>query len=141
MIGHGLSVIEPGRSPVRLWAGGFYIKRRFMNLDEIRTKLKTYKKENIEFGKSLDILLSRIKESKANVEEEILNCNNLYFVEKQVRDREVRYSLFFIYNSKKGREYIITFRLDKIRIITIFPLGRKTLRKYRKKGLNIKNIK
>ena len=68
---------------------------------------------------------------------DILNCDNLSFTNKQIKSGETRYALFFIYNKKEDRKYIITFREPKLRVITAFPLGRKTLKKYRKKGLNI----
>ena len=105
--------------------------------DEVRNLIKQYKKENIVFGKPLDFLLPRIKISKEEIENEIISCNNLSLAKKQVKDGEIRYALFFVYGKKKGREYIITFRDYNLRIITAFPLGRKTLKKYRKKDLNI----
>jgi predicted kinase len=105
--------------------------------DEVKDLVKKYKKEDIVFGKPLDLLLSRVKIDKAEVEEEILSCDNLSLVEKQIKDSEIRYKLFFVYSRKKGREYVVTFRDNNLRIITIFPLGRKTLKKYRKKGLNM----
>jgi len=59
-------------------------------------------------------------------------------IEKQERNGEIRYALYFVYSGKKGRVYVLTFK-EKIRVITIYPLGRKTLSKYKKKGLYIKN--
>ncbi|HLC31660.1 MAG TPA: hypothetical protein VJK51_03255 [Candidatus Nanoarchaeia archaeon] len=106
------------------------------DVKQFKKKVREYKKEDIIFGKSLEILLSRIKAAKEQVETEIMSCNHLILVEKQVKDNEIRYGLFFIYGRKKGRKYVITFRDNKIRIITVFPLGRKTLKKYRNKGLN-----
>jgi len=77
-------------------------------------------------------LLRRVKLLRQEIEEEIINCKNLSFTEKQVKDNEIRYALFFIYTKRRGRKYIITFRNGGIRIITIFPLGRKTIRSTRK---------
>ena len=102
---------------------------------ELKELLKRYSKEEIEFGKPEKFILPRIKATKEEIQEEILNCDNLSFVQKQEKDGEIRYALFFVYNKRKGRQYIITFRDNKIRMITVFPLGRKTLRKYKKKGL------
>lgn len=101
--------------------------------NEVKGLIEKYKKGGIVYGKPLDILLSRIKSSKKEVEEEVFTLKNLEFVEKQIKDYETRYSLFFVYGGNKGRIYVITFRDKNIRIITIFPLGRKSLRKYRKK--------
>lgn len=104
---------------------------------EVKDLVKKYKKENIEYGKPFDFLLKRVKANKEEVEEEILGCKNLSLTQKQTKDREIRYALFFVYSKRKGRQYVITFRENKIRIITIFPLGRKTIKRYNKKGLNI----
>ena len=104
---------------------------------EVKELIKKYVKENIVFGKTLNMLLFRLAISKEEIEKEIISCENLSFTEKQIKDREERYALFFSYNKKRGRKYVITFRGNNIRIITIFPLGRKTLKKYRKKGLNM----
>jgi len=104
---------------------------------EVKEIIKKYKKEDILFGKPEDLLISRIKSNRQEVENEILSCSNLSLTEKQEKGGETRYRLYFIYSRKKGREYVITFRDNNLRIITIFPLGRKTIKKYRKKGLNI----
>jgi len=105
--------------------------------EEVKEIIKRYKKEDIEFGKEIDFLLNRIRVNKIEIEEEILGCKNLSFVQKQIKNSEIRYALFFIYGKRKGRKYVITFRKSKLRVITIFPLGRRTIKKYRKKGLNI----
>ena len=82
--------------------------------------------------KSLNFLLPRIKSTKEEVEEEILSCAGLEFAEKQERGNETRYVLFFIYSRRKGRVYVLKFN-DKINVITAFPLGKRTLKKYRKR--------
>ncbi len=104
--------------------------------EEVMQLIKNYKKENIVFGKEIDFLVKRIGISKEEIEKEILDCKNLFLTEKQFKDGETRYALFFIYGKRKGRQYVIIFREKEMRIITIFPLGRKTLKRYTKKGLN-----
>ena len=106
--------------------------------EEVTNLIQKYKKQDIEFGKDINILLRRIKATKEEVETEILTHNNLVHVEKQEKDKEIRYGLYYLYSRKKGRKYVITFR-DKLRIITIIPLGKRTLKKYRKKGLYTKD--
>ena len=103
---------------------------------EVRRIIEKYKKENIIFGKEIDFLLKRNEVSREEIIGEILSCKNLFLTEKQVKDGETRYVLFFIYSKRKGRQYVITFRDKELRIITIFPLGRKTIKRYQKKGLN-----
>ena len=102
---------------------------------EIKELIKGYKKEDIEYGKKLDFLIKRLKTDEKDITNEILDCNNLSYTEKQSRNNEIRYALFFIYSRKKGRKYVVTFRDSKLRIITAIPLGRRTLKRYRKKGL------
>ncbi len=104
--------------------------------EEVKKLIKKYKKEDIVFGKEIDFLLKRIGISREEIEKEILDCKNLSLTEKQVKEGEIRYALFFIYSKRKGRQYIITFREKELRVITIFPLGRKTIKRYKKKGLN-----
>ena len=106
---------------------------------EVKELIKKYKDKGIIFGKDIDFFIKRIKISKKDIEEEITNCQNLYFTERQIKHNEIRYALLFRHTKRKGREYVITFRDKNIRIITIFPLGRRTLKRYKKKGLNISN--
>ncbi len=105
--------------------------------NEVKILIKRYRKEDIEYGKGLDFLIRRLNTKKEEIDNDILNCNNLSLTEKQLKNGEIRYALFFMYSRRKGRKYVITFRESKLRIITIIPLGKKTLKRYRKKGLNI----
>jgi len=100
--------------------------------EEVKTLIIGYKKEDAEYGKPLEYLLSRNKMTKEEIVKEIFECKNLEFTEKQERKGEIRYVLYFVYSRKKGRAYILRFN-EKIRIITIYPIGKKTLRRYRKK--------
>jgi uncharacterized DUF497 family protein len=105
--------------------------------EDVKKLINQYKNEII-FGKDIDFLIKRIKVSKEEIEKEILECKNLVLTEKQVKDGETRYALYFTYSKRKGRKYAVTFRDKNIRIITVFPMGRKTLKRYKKKGLNIR---
>ena len=104
---------------------------------EVKKLIQNYKSGGIVFGKDVDFILKRIKSNRENIEKEIFTCKNLYHTDKQEKDNEIRYSLYFIYSQRKGRQYVLTFRDNNIRIITTFPLGRRTIKKYKKKGLNI----
>jgi len=101
-------------------------------LEEVKEIIKKYQKEDIQYGKPIEFILSRINTTKNIIEREIFNFENLEFIEKQYRKGEIRYVLYFIYSKKRGRVYVITFN-GKLTIITIYPLGKKTLRKYHKK--------
>lgn len=103
-----------------------------MELKEVKNLIAKYSKEDIIFGKRENYILERINATKEEIIKELLSPENLKFVEKQERDNETRYALFFVYSKRSGRVYVITFR-DKLRVITAYPLGKKTLFRYNKK--------
>jgi len=101
-------------------------------LKEIKEKIDKFIQKGLEYGKPLDYLLKRNGVSdKSEFELDIKNLEKLVKIVKQEYSGELRYLLYFVYSGKKGRAYIITFR-DKLRLVTIFPLGKKTLKKYKK---------
>ncbi|MBS3074706.1 hypothetical protein J4447_04640 [Candidatus Pacearchaeota archaeon] len=51
-----------------------------------------------------------------------------------MRDGDKRYKTYHVYSGNTGRVYVITFT-DKIRIITIYPLGKSTMRRYKRAKL------
>jgi len=69
-----------------------------------------------------------------------MNLKDLKVVFRQERNNEERYSLYFIYSRSKGRVYVLRLYPDKIRVITIFPIGKRTLSKYFKRKFK-KDIK
>ncbi|MFH1889573.1 MAG: hypothetical protein ABIJ58_01710 [Nanoarchaeota archaeon] len=99
--------------------------------DEIKKEIKVLIENGFEFGKSERYLKHRVGISFKEMEEELNNCRNLIFTEKRETNGEERYTLYFVYTKRKGRAYAVTFR-NKIRIITAFPLGKRTLIKYNK---------
>lgn len=101
--------------------------------EEIKEFLKKHKGKNIRFAKDKSLLFERIKATEREVEEEIFNCRGLEYTEKQEKEGEIRYALFFVYSKKRGRIYILTFSENELIIITAFPMGRRTLRRYTKK--------
>ncbi|PIN94275.1 hypothetical protein COU56_02695 [Candidatus Pacearchaeota archaeon CG10_big_fil_rev_8_21_14_0_10_31_9] len=90
------------------------------------------KKKVLNGGKPIDYLEFRNGCSKEDLEREIINHDNIEFVEKQKEQGETRYKLYFVYSSKTGRVYVLKFT-DKIRIITVYPIGRQTLKNYKRK--------
>jgi|SRR3989338_5746987 len=103
-----------------------------MEVKNFKELLKKYSKEDIVFGKLEDYILERIGASKEEIIKDLLTLENLEFVEKQERNNEIRYALFFVYSKRSGRVYVIILK-DKLKIITAYPLGRKTLIKHNKK--------
>ena len=101
--------------------------------EEIKNLLKNYLKENVEFGKDESYLCFRNDCSKEDFFEEIFSLNNFEYAVKQMKDGEERYALYYVYSKKKGRVYVLRFYPEKIRVITIFTIGRRTLNKYSKR--------
>ena len=106
--------------------------------DVIKEKVKKYSKNQIIFTKSrlIDWLCNRNQSSIDKMKEEIINSNQLIFTEKQEVDyegeKEERFKCYFIYSGNKGRCYVLKFN-HQIKVITAFPLGRTTLKKYRRR--------
>ena len=99
---------------------------------EVKEFIEKYENKGFRYAKPLEFLLNRIGDTKENIEKELINLKNLQFCKKQIRRGEIRYTLYYVYSNKKGRVYAISFE-DKIVVITIFPLGKRTLKKYKKK--------
>ena len=94
--------------------------------------IENYKERGFEWGKPIDYLEFRNGCSKEEMEREILNCENVEFTEKQKEEGETRYKLYFVYSSKTGRVYVLKFT-EKIRVITVYPIGKQTFRNYKRK--------
>ena len=99
--------------------------------EEVKKILNDFVKKGFEFGKPLKLLSFKSGLTEEEIKKEIYNFDYLIFTDKQNGD-EIRYALYFVYNKKKGRVFVITFR-DKVRIITIYPLGQNSLKKYHKR--------
>ena len=95
-------------------------------------KLKKYSLRDFEIGKTMEFHIKRSGKQVEDIKKEILNKKNLRIAIKQEISGETRYNLYFVYNKRKGIKYTITFRGNKIRLITTIPLGRKTLKKLEK---------
>jgi hypothetical protein len=104
----------------------------------VKERVKRYKKDQIIFTKSRIInWLCKINNMIVEeMKEEVLNPANLTFTEEQQIEyegkKEERFRCYFVYSNNRGRCYILKF--DKqIKVITVFPLGRTTLKRYRKR--------
>ena len=112
--------------------------RKKNTIEIVCNLIKDYSKEQIIFTKKdkLAWLCKRNNTTVDKMQDEILSLNNLESVESQevehLGEKEKRFRCYFLYSNSKGRCYVLKFD-EKIRVITVFPLGRLTLRKYRKK--------
>ena len=102
---------------------------------ELKELIEKYKDKGFRYAKPINFLLERIGDTKEKIEKELIDFKDLKFCEKQERKGEIRYTLYYVYSNNKGRIYSITFE-DKIVIVTIFPIGKKTLKKYKKKFIS-----
>ncbi len=99
--------------------------------EEFMVLIEKYKNKGFEYGKPISYLEFRNSCTKEEMEAEILDYKNLEFVAKQFVLGETKYALYFVYSGARGRVYVLKFG-DKIRIITVYPLGRTTLKNYEK---------
>lgn len=104
----------------------------------VKEKAASYSADEIIFTKDkiIDWLCQRNKTTIEAMKEDILNPRYLVFTEKQEIEhedqKEERYRCYFVYSNSRGRCYILKFN-SHIKIITAFPLGRSTLKRYRKR--------
>lgn len=95
----------------------------------IKEKFKAYSEQDFEVGKTAEFHISRGGKTISEIKKEILSCKFLKAVNKEEKSGEERYTLYFIYNKRKGMRYTITLRGKNIRLITTIPMGSKTIQK------------
>ena len=103
--------------------------------EEVKKLIKEYKKEDIEYHKPIKYLCQRNSLTQDEIEESIMSCKEISFTELQEKSYETRYALFFVYNKRRGNCFVLTFD-EKITVVTIYPIGRKTILRYKKKRFN-----
>ena len=113
---------------VKDWSNFIKVKIRKYDLaDKIKKKTKV-----------LGWLAERNKSSINELKSELKNTEKLAFTDKQIvehkGEREERFKCYFVFSNSKGRCFVIRLN-HNLKIITVFPLGRKTLKK-KKKHLN-----
>ncbi|MBT4651761.1 hypothetical protein HOC13_04550 [Candidatus Woesearchaeota archaeon] len=101
----------------------------------ILKEIKRYKRENIYFGKTFEIVKKQHSDipSERILKNILIEGKNLEFAEIQEISKETRYTLYFVFSEKNGIRYSLTFRDKKVRIITVHKIGKRTLKKYYKK--------
>jgi|ETNmetMinimDraft_2_1059921.scaffolds.fasta_scaffold08076_4 hypothetical protein len=97
--------------------------------EEVMNLISKHKYNGFEWWKSIKLLSFEANLTDEEMKEELSGCRDLHFIEKQKRNGEIRYTLYFVYGRRSGRFYVITFR-SKIRVITVHQMGSKTLNKY-----------
>ncbi len=98
-------------------------------------EIKKYKKEEIKFGKTLKFHMGRMGISKEEIKKEIFDFRKYLFGIKQEISGEIRYNLYIFRKKRRWERYVITFRKNKIRIITSIPIGNRTIKKVKKNYL------
>ena len=105
---------------------------------DVVEKISQYSPDKVVFTKKdlLSWLEERNKSSLEQLRKDLFNFNQLVHVEKQEVEYgpliEERYRCYFIFTQNRGRCYVIKFN-HQIKVITAFPLGRTTLKRYRRK--------
>jgi hypothetical protein len=103
----------------------------------VRNRLKQCEPRLITFTKKdVPRILARIAATEDEVRNELHDPKFLVYAESQERPHdkknELRYRCYFVYSGSRGRCYVLAFN-GGIKIITSWPLGRTTLRRYLKK--------
>ena len=86
--------------------------------------------------KEINFLERRNKCTLQEMKEELRSLEHLAFAYKQISTyqgkNEERFRCYVVYSGTRGRCYVLRFN-HQIKVITVFPLGRRTLRKYKKR--------
>ena len=108
-------------------------------LEHIKTKISSFALSDIIFTKKKAMLLWLAERNSSTLEElkvELKNLQYLVLMERQTAEfegkTEERFRCYFVYSRTKGRCFVIKFN-HQLKIVTVFPLGRTTLRKYKRK--------
>lgn len=107
-------------------------------MKDIFEKLRKYKRDDIIFGKKeyKELLITKRGFKEDELKSELLSLKDLKAIEPDIREfrgrLEERYRLYFVYSNRRGRCYILKLN-EKLKIVTVYTLGRKTLNKWRKK--------
>lgn len=102
----------------------------WISKEDFLSLLKNYSENDVKFGKSLNYRCFRNNCAKEEFLKELFFPDKLTKVLKQTIKDEERFVLYYLYSKKKGRVYVLRFYSKEIRVITIFPIGKKTLKKY-----------
>lgn len=96
-----------------------------MNLEELKAKLITYKKEDIIITPHAEIQALARDVDLEEVKENIINPEKLVYAEKQEAENksQEKYDCYFAYSEYLCHRYIITFN-RKIIIVTIIKINR-----------------
>jgi uncharacterized DUF497 family protein len=109
------------------------IKRDYSK--EVLRIIKKYKMNEWQFGKPEELISHDFPQKLTydDIKKELLLLDSPEFTHKEERNGEYRYTIYTKDSRFKGKVFVITLRQESIRVITAFPLGRKTYLKYEKK--------
>ena len=105
-----------------------------MNLEELKAKLKTFKKEDIIITYHAEIRASVRKVNFDEVKENIVNPEKLVFVEQQKAryEGEEKYDCYFAISKNFSHRYVLAIN-RKVIIVTIISINKSWQRILEKK--------
>jgi hypothetical protein len=109
------------------------------NIGNVIKKLKKYNSKDVFYCKPINYLCFRNNCSEMDFEKDLLSGKNLKVINPHKRNGELRHGLYFIYNRRKGRVYIVKFG-NLLKVVTIYPIGTKTLNRYNKRRFKKKRF-
>ena len=99
-----------------------------MDLEEIKSRLKQYKKEQISYNDPhVSIRCIQREFSKEQIAQNLLNPDNLVLAYQQIasEESELKYALYFKLNSSKTLKLIVVLKKEELYIITVIVRWRK----------------
>lgn len=102
---------------------------------EVIKLIKKFMDNSWEFGKSEEIISHDFPQRLTydEIKRILSSLKNPEFTHREKRDNEYRYTIYTKDSKYSGKTFVITFRNKNIRVITAFPMGRKTYIKYNRK--------
>lgn len=110
------------------------MKREKVEKTDIEKIIEKYSYEEIKIS---DHYLEKINEGKRDLKPELIKENILkkdcYFVEKQIKDEEVRYKIIFKLSNKYDLIIVITEEIPKsLKVITAYKTSKRIKQKWQK---------
>jgi|GEM_PF-1079354 uncharacterized DUF497 family protein len=102
---------------------------------EILKIIREHGKNEWQFGKPEELISHDFPQKLTynDIKKELSSLTSPVFTNKEKRENEYRYTIYTKDSRFRGKVFVITLRNENIRVITAFPIGRRTYLKYDKK--------
>jgi len=103
--------------------------------EEALNLIRKYKDNKWEFGKPEEVISHDFSQklSYEDIKNILSALTEPEFTHREKRDGEFRYTIHTKDSKYRGKTFVITVRNESIRVITAFPMGKRTYKKYNRK--------